>query len=1030
MHRCSEVESVQSFSEPQSGDFITARPPRLVVGTVVGSWDWDVRADRVTWSEQLELVFGLDRAAFAGTYEAYVALVHPDDREKVDRTVQECLSGAMDTYAVEHRAIGADGTTRWIENAGYVERDASGRAVRMTGTVVDVTRRRETEEELRASEALLEQLIRATPAAVAVLDRDLRYLQVSERWLTQYGLEGRDIVGRHHYHVFPALSERCKRTLSRALAGSVERCDEDPVPMPDGGVEWLRWEVQPFRNAEGEIGGVILFTEVITERKRAEAERTRLTHELRERVKELTLVHQTARLLQSDRLLGKELLSELVVLMPRAWQYPEICEARIRYAGVSVQTPGFRETEWRQSATFTVSDGSVGQLDVVYLAERPAADEGPFSAEERSVLQSLAEMLCVHVERVNAQAELVRSEQKFASIFLATPVGLVISRAADCLLYDVNREFERILGYVRHDVVGKTAFELGLWVEPDVQEEYVRRVVSQGSVERLEASVRCADGRVLPLSISGQLLDIGGEPYVLSAFVDLSERHRAEMAIRESEARLRRVIASPMLGIGFGRRADRVVMDCNDEYLRITGYTREEVQAGKLTYDALTPPEFAAITAHGLEQAVDVGMSRPWEMEVLRKDGERVPVLVGVSTIEDERTLDVGFLVDLSERRALERQLHKAQRLEAVGRLAAGTAHDFNNVLTVITMCCELLREDLKCHPSSSEVAEIHEAAERAVGLTRQLLAFSRQQILDPRVIDLNDLLTNLEKMLRRLLGQGIELAFELAPKLGAVKADPGQIEQVLINLAINGRDAMAEGGTLTISTSDVRFDAAHRAEHVCLSPGAYVVVSVTDTGAGMSAATRSRLFEPFFTTKEQGTGLGLSTALGIVQQSGGAIEVESEPGRGSTFRVFLPRVEERLDLGPERTRPEAVGGSETLLLVEDDPAVRQITRKILRRLGYQVLEAAGPQAARQLVHAHQGPIDLLLTDVIMPGGGGRKLATELVALRPNLRVLYMSGYTDDTAMKQNGLGPSSAYVQKPFSSETLATKLRAVLDA
>jgi CheY-like chemotaxis protein len=372
--------------------------------------------------------------------------------------------------------------------------------------------------------------------------------------------------------------------------------------------------------------------------------------------------------------------------------------------------------------------------------------------------------------------------------------------------------------------------------------------------------------------------------------------------------------------------------------------------------------------------------------------------------------------------------------MEAVGRLAGGIAHDFNNLLTVITSYSDILLEDLASQdPRRGDVEEIGKAAASAARLTRQLLAFSRQQVLEPRVLDLNASLASADKLLRRLLGEDIELVTAPAPSLGTVKADPGQLEQVIVNLAVNARDAMPEGGKLTLETANADMDDAYVREHPAAKPGSYVVLAVSDTGVGMDEETQRRIFEPFFTTKEagKGTGLGLATVYGIVKQSGGFIWVYSEPGHGTTFKIYLPRVEEPVDA---ETRPVpplgSLRGTETVLLVEDAAAVRAVIHQTLDRLGYRVLEAPNGEAALHLATKHRGPIHLLLTDVVMPELGGRQLAERLSALRPELRVLYASGYTDDAVVRHGVLKPGIAYLQKPFTPEVLALKVREVLDA
>ena len=368
--------------------------------------------------------------------------------------------------------------------------------------------------------------------------------------------------------------------------------------------------------------------------------------------------------------------------------------------------------------------------------------------------------------------------------------------------------------------------------------------------------------------------------------------------------------------------------------------------------------------------------------------------------------------------RRSEEQLRQAQKMEAVGRLAGGIAHDFNNLLTVITSYGDLLLEDLAPDDSRrDDVDQIRKAAEGAAALTRQLLAFSRQQVLEPKVVDLRAVLAGTEKLLRRLIGADVHLAMPLAPDLGAVKADPGQLEQIIINLAVNARDAMPGGGRLTIEAANMVVEAR---------PGRYVMLAVSDTGIGMDEQTKARVFEPFFTTKEtgKGTGLGLATVYGIVKQAGGFITVDSEPGRGTTFKVYLPRVDEPVAPAIARPAPaEPRRGTETVLVAEDAPSVRLVTRQVLERYGYTVLEAPTGDIALRLAAKHHGPIHLLLTDVVMPGLSGRQLAGQLSLLRSEMKVLYVSGYAD-------AVEPVAAYLQKPFAPEALARRVRDVLDA
>jgi PAS domain S-box-containing protein len=392
----------------------------------------------------------------------------------------------------------------------------------------------------------------------------------------------------------------------------------------------------------------------------------------------------------------------------------------------------------------------------------------------------------------------------------------------------------------------------------------------------------------------------------------------------------------------------------------------------------------------------------------------------------------LGVATDITRRKQLEDQLRQSQKMEAVGRLAGGVAHDFNNLLTAILGHADLLLEDATQHDGRrADLTEIKRAAERAAGLTRQLLAFSRKQILQPKVLDLNTVVTGMGTLLHRLIGEDIELRIVPAPGLGAVEADPGQLEQVILNLAVNARDAMPRGGKLTVETANVHLDEAYARQRVGVQPGPYVLLAVTDTGVGMDEHVKAHVFEPFFTTKEQGkgTGLGLATVYGIVQQSGGFIWVYSEPGRGTAFKIYLPRkAASSQDLEPVPTREDSHAGSGTILLVEDEEAVRKLASRVLEARGYTVLRAADGLQALDTVERHPGAIDLLITDVVMPRMSGRELADLVRPRRPATKVLYVSGYTDDAIVHHGVLDAGVMFLQKPFTPDSLARKVKEIL--
>jgi two-component system cell cycle sensor histidine kinase/response regulator CckA len=520
--------------------------------------------------------------------------------------------------------------------------------------------------------------------------------------------------------------------------------------------------------------------------------------------------------------------------------------------------------------------------------------------------------------------------------------------------------------------------------------------------------------------------------FVSQQVANAIERKSSEEALSRSESRYRSLVQSAVVGI-FRATRDWRFLEVNPALAAMLGYhSPGEFLTRSAQEDVFVDPRAkAAVQTSFLRRGKFEGVEARWR----RKDGTVIAVRLSGRGVRDEREGTEIFEViaeDVTERKALEEQLRQAQKMEAVGTLAGGVAHDFNNLLTVITGYTQILLEQhARDTQSSRSIEQILRAAERAASLTRQLLAFSRRQMLQPRVISLNRLVRDLEKMLNPLLGERIRIVLQAAPDLGTVRADPGQLEHILMNLAVNARDAMPRGGTLTVNTANADLGEDFVRKHPGASAGRYVALSVTDTGTGMDAHALAHLFEPFFTTKEpgRGTGLGLSMVYGIVKQSGGYITVDSELGRGTTFRIFLPRVDEAEESQPSETAPATrLTGTGTILLVEDEDAVRNLVEAILTSDGYQLLVAASADHAVELCRSYGSKIDILLTDVVMPGVSGPELAKNLLALRPELKVVYMSGYAGEY-LDDEGLGADgAALLQKPFTAATLAEKIRQLL--
>jgi two-component system cell cycle sensor histidine kinase/response regulator CckA len=617
-----------------------------------------------------------------------------------------------------------------------------------------------------------------------------------------------------------------------------------------------------------------------------------------------------------------------------------------------------------------------------------------------------------------------------------SPAAIFITDTSGTIEY-VNARFTESTGYSREEAVGANPRILQSGLTPRETYHALWSCIRAGGIWKAEIQNRRKNGELYWDAVTiSPIRDAGGTvTHFLAIQQDITERKREQEALIASERRLRTLFETVKLVV-LVLDAEGKLEYLNPFALQLTGYARDEVIGGRWI-DRFVPEEERAGMTDIFQELLHYGDHTHYHNAILTRSGARRMIAWHNTVVRDERgeptgTLSVGE--DITEHEKLEEQYRQAQKMEAVGQLAGGVAHDFNNLLTVILSYASMLHDSLPPDDQRrQDVEPILKAGEAAAGLTRQLLAFSRQQVIHPRPIQVETVVAQAEKLLRRVIGDDVTLHTALHPEPATVVIDPGQLEQVIMNLAVNARDAMPRGGSLSIETSRVELDEDYARTHWPATAGRFVLLAVTDTGTGMNDATRARIFEPFFTTKEvgRGTGLGLATVYGIVKQSGGFIWVYSEPGQGSTFKIYLPLVDRPSEpLSPHPPAHEIPRGSETVLLTEDAAAVRAAARQILERAGYTVIEATNGRAAIDLAAKRAGPIDLLLTDVVMPELSGKQLADRFKLIRPGARVLFMSGYTDDAIVRHGVLEPGIAYLQKPFTPETLARKVREVLDA
>jgi PAS domain S-box-containing protein len=655
------------------------------------------------------------------------------------------------------------------------------------------------------------------------------------------------------------------------------------------------------------------------------------------------------------------------------------------------------------------------------------------TGELARTIQALGEEV---TRRRAAQEELERERDRAKSYLdIAEVVLLALDRAGRIVM--INKKGHRLLGYPESELVGKDWFETCLPKRYRAPARQIfTRIMAGDMVEAAEHPVLTSSGEERLVTWHNSIIRdrIGNILGTLSSGEDVTEQRRAEEALE----RLASIVESSEEAI-IGQTLDGIITSWNPGAERLYGYTAGEVIGRPVTMLSAPerPGEMEAILER-IHQGQRVG-----RIETIRrgKDGRIVQISLSVFPVLDAggKPASVATIArDISERKHLEEQLRQSHKMEAIGRLAGGIAHDFNNLLGVVLGDCELLLNDSVTAGQREKLSEIREAGERAASLTRQLLAFSRQQLLETQILDLNSVLSGFESMLRRLAGDRIELHTVFTPGIAPVRADPNQLLQVLLNLVVNARDAMPNGGVIRIATANTTLDESYVSVHPGMSAGPHVVISVADNGPGMDAETLSHIFEPFFTTKEngQGTGMGLATAYGIIQQVKGSIWAYSEPGHGTLFKIFLPMarmetVAPRPETAAGRTESpdELPHGKETVLLVEDSGLLRRVTAEFLKRIGYNVIAAGDGLEALAAEASHPGKIDLLLTDLSMPGMNGQELAEKLVARRPSLKVLYTSGYAGSILQDRDIPGMTAAFLEKPFTWQSLAHKVRSVLD-
>jgi PAS domain S-box-containing protein len=891
--------------------------------------------------------------------------------------------------------------------------------------------RRAQEEALQESEQRFRLVLRNAPVSVAAQDGALRYI-----WAyNQRTARSEDLIGKVDSEIFTA-EEAAHVTVikRRVLAENAGHREQMWLDRPAGRI-FLDIAFEPIRDRAGNAVGVGSATVDLTPMKLAE-------DALREREERLAVTLRSI----GDAVIATDQAARVTVLNGVAealtgWTADEAMGRSIHevFNIISEETRAPAENPVDRVLREGVVVGLANHTALIARdgSERPIADSGAPIRGAGGALSGVVLVFRDQTEERRAQQTLRDSEARHRATVEQAAVGVALVDSQTGRFLQINAGFCAMLGYTADELMA------GAWPlithpdDVDSDRAGVARMHATGVPYRREKRYLRKDGAVLWASLTVNPVLVPGKPVTtqVAVAVDITERVRADEALRRSEQRLRALLekASDMLVV---LDADMRISFWSPSATEQLGWTAQEA-IGRPGFELVYPDDRASSRETFQALLASPGASARFVRRQLHRDGSFRVVEVTARNLLDDPAVEgvVANLRDVTEQRRLTEQFQQAQKLEGIGRLAGGVAHDFNNLLTVILSCSTALRDDLDrgAGPSREDVEQIHDAGLRAADLTRQLLAFARRQVVAPVSLDLNEVVRNSQKMLGRLLGEDIDLQVRLQPGLWPMHADPGQLEQVILNLAVNARDAIQGGGTITLETRNVSVDTAEDASDPERSPGEWVRLVVRDSGVGMSPEVKTHLFEPFFTTKEQGkgTGLGLATVYGVVKQAGGHVHVESEAGQGSSFEVCFPRGQSAPAVPARPVARVNERGSERVLVVEDDAQVREITSRALRSGGYEVEVAAHPQKALDLPDAELRGMQLLVTDVVMPGLDGHTLAQRLQQRHPRLRVLYVSGYTHDAIAHEHGVLDSGIdLLAKPFTGATLLARVRAVLDA
>jgi len=956
-----------------------------------------------------------------------IRLIAPEDREKVQAYISEAVRGASGLK--EYRAQRKDGTTFPVL-ARFTPIFREGEYVGVRGLMIDISERKKAGEALQESENRYRVVVEQTGQLIYDYDvptGNIRWAGAVEQLtgFTTDEFQKVDIAGWEE-RIHPEDRELALAVLGEAMntralydvAYRFRRNDGTYVDMEDTGAFLFdEWGV-----AYRMLGSM----KDVTDRKRAEAA-LRQSEESYRRLVELApygvcIVREGKAVFVNRsmvKLLGGADPGEIVGRSMLDFVLPQ---HRKKVKQLIVQTLACSEPIPTAELQFTRLDGQVGELEITAIR---------FTYQNSPAVQAV----CIDItERKKAYTALRESEERYRTLFEYSRDAInIVTR--DGVFIDANKSFLTLFGYTTDEIMRMTAPQL--WADPSMISQWQDELEREGSVIDYEWPAVRKDGAIRECLLTSTVRKFeDGKIQYQSICRDITEQKLAETALRESEQMFRLLSEQSLMAVailqdgiyGYFNQTLASMLECSPA--QIIKWRPEEFMS------VVHPDDKALVLQQArLKQQGESGQIPNYTFRVCTKSGKIKWLEIFSKTVQFKgRPANLVTMLDITERKLAAEQLRQAARMEAIGQLAGGIAHDFNNLLTGILGYSDMLmQQSTGGNPSKEKLFQISRAARRAAALTQQLLAFGRKQVLEIKALDLNLVISDIEKMLRRLIGENIEIVTKLDESVGMINADPGQIEQILMNLAVNARDAMPNGGSLLMETANVTLDEQYAKANPEVIPGDYVMFAMTDSGTGMDAATRSRIFEPFFTTKRKGvgTGLGLATVYGIVKQHSGHLTAYSEPSIGTTFKIYIPRAKEVLGPTPASVtagvRPQ---GTETILVVEDEEVVRNLACEAMEMLGYTPLKASDPEKALEISDTHRGPIHLLLTDVVLPQMDGRSLYDRLSISRPEMRVLYVSGYTQDFIVHHGVLDPSVHFLHKPFTVDTLGNKVRQVLDA